>query len=86
MISLYSRVPKTRNKNPKNWKSEKLSYGTCSMCTNMKKIQMSTVREVSIVDRCALEAFLVTVTPKALKEAIEKQIATESPIKSLFAS
>jgi len=52
----------------------------------MKKIQMSTVREVSIVDRCALEAFLVTVTPKALKEAIEKQIATESPIKSLFAS
>jgi len=41
---------------------------------------------VSIVDLYALEAFLVTVTPKALKDAIEKQIATLSPIMSLLAS
>jgi len=43
----------------------------------MKKIQMSTVLEVSIVDLWAADAFLVTVTPKALKEAIEKQISRD---------
>ena len=40
-------------------------------------IQTRTVREVSIVERYAEEAFLVTVTPKALKEAIEKHIKIE---------
>jgi hypothetical protein len=44
------------------------------------------VRDVSIVDLYALEAFFVTVTPKALNEAIEKQIATLKPIRSLLAS
>ena len=43
----------------------------------MKKTQIRTVLEVSIVDLWAAEAFLVTVTPKALKEAIEKQIRTD---------
>jgi hypothetical protein len=40
-------------------------------------IHTSTVREVSIVDLYAEDAFFVTVTPKALKEAIEKQIRIE---------
>jgi hypothetical protein len=42
-----------------------------------KKSQISTVLEVSIVDLWAAEAFLVTVTPKALKEPIEKQMAID---------
>ncbi len=36
---------------------------------------MKTVREVSMVARCADDAFLVTATPKALNRAIVKQIA-----------
>ena len=52
----------------------------------MKKSQTRTVREVSIVERWAAEAFFVTVTPKALKLAILKQIAMLRPrIKGLAA-
>jgi len=43
------------------------------MGTARKKIQISTVLEVSMVDLWAEEAFLVTATPKPLKQAIEKQ-------------
>jgi hypothetical protein len=49
-----------------------------------KKNQIRTVLEVSIVDLWAAEAFLVTVTPKALKEAIEKQMQTLKRIRILF--
>jgi hypothetical protein len=42
--------------------------------TIKKNIQISTVLEVSIVDLCAADAFLVTVTPKALKQAMEQHI------------
>ena len=43
---------------------------------------MMTVLEVSMVDLCAAEAFLVTETPKALKKAMEKQMATLSPMRA----
>ncbi len=57
---------------PTNCRGSKVSLPVDS-CT----IQTSTVRDVSIVERWADEAFLVTVTPKALNEAIEKQIRIE---------
>ena len=44
-----------------------------------------TVREVSMVDLCAAEAFLVTETPKALNKAIEKQMPTLRPMRAGFA-
>jgi len=46
---------------------------------------MITVLEVSMVDLCAAEAFLVTETPKALKKAMEKQMATLRPMRAGFA-
>ena len=54
--------------------------------TIRKKIQIITVLDVSMVDLWAAEAFLVTDTPKALKQAIEKQMKILSMIKILFAS
>ena len=44
------------------------------MGTSMKKIQIKKVREVSMVERWAAEACLVTATPKELKQAIEMQM------------
>lgn len=35
------------------------------------RIQINTVREVSIVERCAADAYLVVAIPKLLKAAIE---------------
>jgi diacylglycerol kinase len=51
----------------------------------MKKIQMSTVLDVSIVDLCAALAFLVTLTPKLLNSAIERHMHTESAMSNPFA-
>ena len=52
----------------------KWSLGTLGISIVIKNIQISTVLDVSMVDLCALEAFLVTVTPKALNVAIEKHM------------
>jgi hypothetical protein len=50
------------------------------MGTAMKKIQMSTVLDVSMVDLYAALAFFVTATPKPLNNAIDRQMHTESAI------
>jgi tyrosine-protein phosphatase YwqE len=62
---------------PESWSQVNSSFFTPGTGMAMKKTQIRTVLEVSIVDLWAAEAFLVTVTPKALKEAIEKQIRTD---------
>ena len=83
-ISLKTRVPKTKKMKPKSCSTLKSSLFPLNF-TMRKKIQMMTVLEVSMVDLCAAEAFLVTETPKALKKAMEKQMATLRPMRAGFA-
>ena len=80
-ISLKTRVPKTKKMKPKSCSTLKSSLFPLNL-TMRKNIQMMTVLEVSMVDLCAAEAFLVTDTPKALKKAMEKQMAMLSPMRA----
>jgi len=64
-ISLYKRVPKTSMMNPGISRGIKGSWKIKQL-----KIQIVSVREVSIVERCAAEAYLVQATPQALNKAI----------------
>lgn len=47
-------------------------------------IQIISVLEVSIVERCAAEAYLVVMIPQTLKIAIEAAIMKASPIITPF--
>ena len=69
MISLKRRVPNTSKTKPGmayQWKS--------SPRNQQEQIQMSKVRDVSMVERWAAEAYLVTAIPKELKQAMEAMI------------
>ena len=67
MISLYNNVPKTSRKKAKSSPQLKASAPVARLIT-----QMNSVRQVSIVDRWAAEAYFVIETPVALKHEIDK--------------
>jgi hypothetical protein len=69
-------VPATKRIKPKSCSQLNVSCLTPGILIVKKNIQIRTVLEVSIVDLYAADAFLVTATPKALKDAILKQIRT----------
>ena len=78
-ISLYKRVPKTNMKNPGMQKSMNGSPSSKQM-----KIQTRSVREASIVERCAAEAYLVVAIPQQLKQATDKMLPIVSITSHLF--
>lgn len=69
IISLYTKVPKTRRKKAKSWPKINFSAPVARLM-----IQMKRVRQVSIVDRWADEAYLVIDTPVALKQEMDRII------------
>ena len=75
MISLKIKVPLARMTKP----ISDQGYHGCSL-NKALSIQISTVREVSIVDRWAAEAYFVVAIPKLLKAAMEQIERTVSTI------
>lgn len=69
MISLYTKVPNTRRKKAKSSPQLKVSCLVARLMTQMKR-----VRQVSMVDRYAADAYFVMLTPVALKLEIDKII------------
>lgn len=71
-ISLNTKVPITKKTKPKSWSQWKSSVLLWTG-TIINQIHINNVRAVSIVALYADDAFLVTVTPNPLKNAIVKQ-------------
>jgi len=65
MISLYTKVPKRRVANPTSYPARNFS-----LPKRRKTAQMTIVLQVSIVDLCAADAYLVIITPVTLNPAI----------------
>jgi hypothetical protein len=72
MISLYTKVPTTRMIKPKSYPTRNYSLPIA-----INTSQTHIVLQVSIVDRCAEDAYLVIMTPVELKTAIESTLQTE---------
>jgi len=75
IISLYIRVPITSKTNPGIHQGSKGSRWSKQL-----NIQMSRVREVSIVDLWAAEAYFVVAIPNELKAATERVDKANSTI------
>jgi hypothetical protein len=67
MISLYTKVPNKRVANPKSYPARNFS-----LPKRRKTAQMTMVLQVSIVDLCAADAYLVIITPVTLNPAMVK--------------
>jgi hypothetical protein len=76
IISLKTRVPVIRKTKPRSYQGRKSSQPRAR-----EAAQMRTVREASMVDRWAAEAYLVTETAVVLKDAIEHMSEREKRIK-----
>ena len=59
-------------------------HSNVSNLSRQDMIQIISVLEVSIVERCAAEAYLVVMIPQTLKIAIEAAIMKASPIITPF--
>ncbi len=55
-----------------------------SLSSKQLKIQARSVREVSIVERCEAEAYLVVAIPQQLKQATDKMLPIVSITSHLF--
>lgn len=79
MISLYKRVPKASKMNPGISRATNFSSPS-----RQERIQMVRVREVSIVDLWAAEAYFVIAIPNELKQAMHIIVKMTSMIMIWF--